>query len=285
MTFGINTFLFTSPFTTESTSLFPQFKKWGFDSVEIALEDASHIDPVIVKKALDDNGLVCGSICAAMGGGRDLRGTMDEQQNALDYLKAIIDLSPILGHPTLIGPLYSAVGRAELVAPDDYKQQWATVVKHLQTLAAYSGKQNVKLAIEPLNRYETDFINTCDQALKMVNDVNEAALFVHLDSFHMNIEEKDPAKAIERAGSKLGHFHACGSDRGTPGNDQINWDKLFTAFKKTGYDGNVVIESFTPAIEIIAKAASIWREMEPSRESIAVEGVKFLQNKRQSIIG
>ncbi len=284
MKFGINTFLFTSPFTTESISLFPQFKRWGFDAVEIALEDASHIDPVVVKKALDDNGLICGSICAAMGGGRDLRGTKSEQQNAFDYLKAVIDLSPVLGHPTLIGPLYSAVGRAELVAPDDYKQQWDTVVKHLQTLAAHASQQNVKLAIEPLNRYETDFINTCDQALKMVNDVNESALFVHLDSFHMNIEEKDPAKAIERAGSKLGHFHACGSDRGTPGNDQINWDKLFAAFKKIGYDGNVVIESFTPAIEIIAKAASIWREMEPSRESIAIDGVKFLKNKHQSIV-
>ncbi len=146
MRFGINTFLFTSPFTTESISLFPQFKKWGFDSVEIALEDASHIDPVTVKKALDDNGLVCGSICAAMGGGRDLRGTAEEQKGSLDYLKAVIDLSPALGHPTLIGPLYSAVGRAELVAPDDYKKQWDTVVKHLRGLAAHAGKLSPKLA-------------------------------------------------------------------------------------------------------------------------------------------
>ena len=284
MRFGINTFLFTSPFTTESISLFPQFKKWGFDSVEIALEDASHIDPVTVKKALDDNGLVCGSICAAMGGGRDLRGTPEDQKGALDYLKAIIDLSPALGHPTLIGPLYSEVGRAELVAPDDYKQQWDTVVKHLRTLAAHAGKLNVKLAIEPLNRFETDFINTCDQALKMVNDVNEGSLFVHLDSFHMNIEEKNSAKAILKAGNKLAHFHACGSDRGTPGNDHINWTGIFNALKQVGYDGDVVIESFTPAIEIIARAACIWRDMEPSRESIAIEGVKFLNKKNEAAV-
>ena len=109
MRFGINTFLFTSPFTTESVSLFPQFKQWGFDSVEIALEDASHIDPVIVKKALDDNGLVCGSICAAMGGGRDLRGAAEQQQQAFDYLKALINISPALGHPTIFG---SGQGRA-----------------------------------------------------------------------------------------------------------------------------------------------------------------------------
>ncbi len=282
MRFGINTFLFTSPFTTESISLFPQFKKWGFDSVEIALEDASHIDPVTVKKALDDNGLVCGSICAAMGGGRDFRGTPAEQKGAMDYLKSVVDLSPALGYPALIGPLYSEVGRADLVSREDYKNQWDTVVKHLRTLVKHAGSLGVKLAIEPLNRFETDFINTCDQALNMVNEVNEPSLFVHLDTFHMNIEEKDSAKAILKAGNKLAHFHACGSDRGTPGNDHINWTGIFDALKQVGYDGDVVIESFTPAIEIIARAACIWREIEPSRENIAVEGVKFLRKQYEA---
>lgn len=277
MRFGINTFLFTSPFTTESISLFPQFKKWGFDTVEIALEDASHIDPVIVKKALDDNGLVCGSICAAMGGGRDFRGTEEAQKGAMDYLKGIVDISPVLGHPTLIGPLYSEVGRSGLTPPDEYKRQWEMVVKHLRTLATHAGSLGVKLAIEPLNRFETDFINTCDQALQMIHDVNEATLFVHLDTFHMNIEEKSSAKAIIKAGDKLGHFHASGSDRGTPGNGQINWTTIFDALQQINYKGDVVIESFTPAIEIIARAACIWRDLEPSRESIAVDGVKFLK--------
>ncbi|MCC7526474.1 MAG: sugar phosphate isomerase/epimerase, partial [Chitinophagaceae bacterium] len=235
MRFGINTFLFTSPFTTESIALFPRFKQWGFDSVEIALEDAAHIDPVIVKKALDENGLVCGSICAAMGGGRDLRGTADQQQEALDYLKSLIDISPALGHPTIIGPLYSLVGRAELVDREAYKKQWDIVVKHLRSLAVHAGRLNVKLAIEPLNRFETDFINTCDQALQMVGDVNEKALRMHLDTFHMNIEEKDLAKAILKAGDKLAHFHACGSDRGTPGNDHTNWTAIFAALRQINY--------------------------------------------------
>ena len=99
----------------------------------------------------------------------------------------------------------------------------------------------------------------------MVNEVNEPSLLILLDTFHMNIEEKDSAKAILKAGNKLAHFHACGSDRGTPGNDHINWTAIFAALKQVGYDGDVVIESFTPAIEIIARAACIWREMEPSR--------------------
>ncbi|MFT3948634.1 MAG: sugar phosphate isomerase/epimerase [Agriterribacter sp.] len=277
MKFGINTFLFTSPFTTESVSLFPQFKKWGFDAVEIALEDASHIDAKIVKKALDDNGLICGSICAAMGADRDFRGTASDQEGAKKYLEGIIDVMPDLGCSFLIGPLYSAVGRADFETPEDYKKQWDLVVKHLKALAGYAQKANVTLCLEPLNRFETDFINTCDQVLKLANDIDHPSVGVHLNTFHMNIEEKNQAKAILKAGSKLKHFHACGTDRGTPGNDSLNWTEIFKALKQIGYDNNVVIESFTPDVKIIAKAASIWRNMEPSQQSIAEEGVKFLK--------
>ena len=279
MRFGINTFLFVSPFTTNGISLFPQFKKWGFDSVEIALEDATHIDAAVVKKALDDNGLVCGSVCAALGPGRDLRGTAEEQQTSLDYMKSLIDAMVVLECPTLIGPLYSSVGRAEPTEAADYQKQWASVVGHLKTLANYAEERNCKLAIEPLNRYETDFINTSEQALKMVEDVNSNAIYVHLDSYHMNIEEKDSGRAIILAGNKLGHFHACGSDRGTPGGDHTNWASIISALKVINYDGDIVIESFTTDVKVIAKAASIWRNFEPSQEDIAIKGVQFLKSK------
>jgi D-psicose/D-tagatose/L-ribulose 3-epimerase len=278
MKFGINTFLFTSPFTSDSISLFPRFKKWGFDSVEIAIEDASHIDPKLIKEALDKNELTCGSICAAMGPGRDLRGTKEEQNTAAKYIKDVIDLMPVLGCPILVGPLYSSVGRAEPVSEEYYKTQWDTVVANLKTLAAYAAQKGVKLAIEPLNRYETDFINTAGQGLKMIADVNSDALFLHLDSFHMNIEEKDQYKAIVSADDKLGHFHACGSDRGTPEGDHINWDKISAALNQVGYDKQIVIESFTTDVKVIAKAASIWRKLEPSQEDIAIKGLQFLKN-------
>ena len=279
MKFGINTFLFRSPFTTSDISLFPTFREWGFDSVEIAIENATDIDAVAVKNALDKNRLICGSVCAAMGQGRDLRGTDEEQQGAITYLKSIIDLMPVLGCPILAGPLYSTVGRAEAVEEKNYALQWDTVVGHLKMLAEYAEKTGVQLAIEPLNRYETDFINTAEQAMKLVGDVGSKAMLVHLDSYHMNIEEKDPAQAILLTGSKLGHFHACGSDRGTPGGDQTNWRKIIDALSTIGYDGGVVIESFTKDVKVIAKAASIWRKFEPSQESIAIKGLEFLKRE------
>ena len=224
MRLGINTFLFTSPFTNESTKLFKQFKQWGFDTIEIPIEDPSHIDPAHVKRELDKHGLVCGSVCACLGPDRDLRGTPKQQKTSLDYLKKVIDQMVVLDCPSLVGPVYSSVGRADAVPPAEYKKQWKTVVKNLKTLAAYAQKRGKQICLEPLNRFETDFINTCDQALKMVKAVGSPALKLHLDTFHMNIEEKYQGDAIRKAGKLLGHFHACGSDRGTPGNDHIDWE-------------------------------------------------------------
>ena len=277
MRFGINTFLFTSPFTDASTKLFPQFKKWGFESIEIPIEDPAHIDAAHVKRELDKNGLVCGSVCACMGPDRDLRGTPENQETGKTYIKAIIDQAKALGGANVIGPVYSAVGRADAVEPKEYAQQWKTVVKHLKDIAKHAQKQGITIALEPLNRFETDFINTADQALKMVNDVGSPNLKVHLDTFHMNIEEKDQAAAIKKVGKLLAHVHACGSDRGTPGGDHIAWPEIVKALRSIKYDGDVVIESFTTDVKVIARAAAIWRQIEPSNQDIAVKGVKFLK--------
>jgi D-psicose/D-tagatose/L-ribulose 3-epimerase len=277
MKFGINTFLFTSPFNNDSTKLFKQFKRWGFDSVELAIEDPAHIDPAHVKRELDRHGLVCGSVCACMGPDRDLRGTPEQQKTGLDYMMVVLDQMVVLDCPSLIGPVYSSVGRADAVPPEEYKQQWATVVENLKKLCAYAKERGRQVCLEPLNRFETDFINTCDQALKMVKAVGSPALKIHLDTFHMNIEEKFQGAAIRKAGKHLAHLHACGSDRGTPGGDHTDWKSIAKALKDIRYDGNVVIESFTTDVKVIARAAAIWRRIEPTQNEIAVKGLKFLK--------
>jgi D-psicose/D-tagatose/L-ribulose 3-epimerase len=277
MRFGINTFLFTSPFTNESTTLFKTFKRWGFQTVEIPVEDTSHIDPGFVKDQLDKHGLVCGSVCACMGPDRDLRGTPEQQATGLAYMRKLLEQMVVLDCPSMIGPVYSAVGRADAVPAEEYREQWKTVVKNLKTLCAVAEGLGRQVCLEPLNRFETDFINTCDQGLRMIKDVGSPALKLHLDTFHMNIEEKDSGKAIRKAGKLLGHFHACGSDRGTPGNDHIDWKPIAAALRAVRYKGDVVIESFTTDVKVIARAAAIWRKIEPTRDEIATKGVKFLK--------
>jgi D-psicose/D-tagatose/L-ribulose 3-epimerase len=277
MRIGLNTFLLISPFTTNSTRLFAKIKKWGFDTVELAIEDPRHIDPVKVRRELDRHELACGSVCGAFGPDRDLRGNRAQQSNSMAYLRGLIDQMETLGAKSIVGPVYSSVGRAQAYTPAERKSQMKTVVANLERICAYAEKKQKQICLEPLNRFETDFINTCEQALELVQKVNSPALKVMLDTFHMNIEEKDPAAAIRKAGKLLGHIHACGSDRGTPGNDHIDWISIARALKAVGYKGDLVIESFTPGVEIIARAASIWRSFEPSEEAIAVEGAKFLR--------
>ncbi len=277
MRIGINTFLFTSPFTTKSVSLFPKFRRWGFDTVEIPIEDPSHIDPAKVRAAAEKNGLAIGSVCSCMGPGRDLRGTPEEQKTGLDYNMALVDQAAALGCPRVIGPVYSVVGKADAVPADQQKIEWGLVVKNLKVLGAHAQAKGVQICVEPLNRFETDFLNTVDQGLKLLRDVGSPALKLHLDTFHMNIEEKDSAAAIRKAGKLLGHFHACGSGRGTPGSDHIDWAPIVKALKAVNYKGDVVIESFTTDVKVIARAAAIWRKIEPTRDEIAVKGLQFLR--------
>ncbi|MEO6244022.1 MAG: sugar phosphate isomerase/epimerase [Opitutaceae bacterium] len=277
MRIGINTFLYTSPFTTKSASLFAKFKRWGFDTVEIPIEDPSHIDTAKVRAAAERAGIAIGSVCAAMGPGRDFRGTPEDQKTAMDYCTALIDQAAELGCPRLIGPVYSVVGKADAVEPAQRKVEWALVVANLKNLARHAEARGVTICIEPLNRFETDFLNTCDQGLKLIKAINSPAVKLHLDTFHMNIEEKDQAAAIRKAGKLLGHFHACGSDRGTPGGDHIAWPAIVKALKSIRYKGDVVIESFTTDVKVIARAAAIWRTIEPRRDDIALNGLKFLR--------
>lgn len=277
MRFGINTFLFASPFTNASTRLFPKFKRWGFETVEISIEDLGHTDPLYLKDQLAEAGLVCGSVTPCLGPDKDLRGTPEQQRAGVSFMKSVLRRMVELDVPTLVGVVYSVVGRAEAVPAKEQRRQWKTVVKNLRELCQEAAGLGRVVALEPVNRFETDFINTCRQGLKLIEDVDQPTLKLHLDTFHMNIEEKDPAAAIREAGGQLGHFHACGSDRGTPGNDHLDWPRIAAALAAIRYRGDVVIESFTQEVKAIARAASIWRQIEPTREEIAYKGLKFLK--------
>ncbi len=277
MKFGINTFLFTSPFTNASAKLFPKFKAWGFDGVEIAIENPADIDAGFVKAQLDRHGMVCTSVCACFPPSRDLRGTKTQQRASVVYLKRLVDIADVLGTNIVMGPLYSATGRADAVPVGEYKKQWFTVRGHLKTICAYAEANGKIICMEPLNRFETDFINTVEQGLQMICEVKSPALKLLLDTFHMNIEEKNPAAAIRRAGKHVGHIHASASDRGTPGNDHVDWRGVAAALREIQYEGAVVIESFTQDVKVIARAAAIWRKIEPRRDDIASKGLVFLK--------
>lgn len=277
MTLGINTFLFCSPFSNTNLSLLPSFNTWGFDCAEIAIEDPSLVDGHTIHSAYQDSGLSHIITCGAYGPGRDLRGTSTEQHAALDYTKQVLDMMPLYNSTLYCGPLYSAVGHARAYSDDEKERQKDRVSTHLTTLCEYAAERGIRIAMEVLNRFETDFMNSAAQAVEIVERVNHAALKIHLDTFHMNIEENSIPEAIRTAGPHLAHLHASANHRGSPGTGTIPWTEIKKSLDEINYPGDIVIESFSTHVATIARACCVWRD--PGKpETIARNGLKYLRS-------
>jgi D-psicose/D-tagatose/L-ribulose 3-epimerase len=161
--------------------------------------------------------------------------------------------------------------------PEERAQDMAVLVEQLKALADYAGERGVVMGVEPLNRFETSFINLAAQVAEVVERVGSPACQIMLDTFHMNIEERSLGDAIRLAGKRLVHLHSCENDRGAPGSGHVPWADVAKALKDIGYDGPVVIESFTNKVKSIARAAAIWRPLAESQDALAANGLKFLK--------
>jgi D-psicose/D-tagatose/L-ribulose 3-epimerase len=255
----------------------PKVKAMGFDILEIACENPSLLDIAAIKKALTANQLTT-IICGVLGPERNISSTDPViRDNARQYVLWLIDAAAQLGSPVVCGPLYSAVGKAHLEDSAARVQEWSLAVSEIGEIADVAAGKGVRLALEPLNRFETDMINTVSQGRKFIEDVGRANVGLHLDTFHMHLEEKNSAEAIRSAGNKIFHFHACENDRGVPGTGQVRWQDIAPALKSVNYQEAVVIESFTPQVKEIARAVNIWREIAPSQDAIADQGLQFLK--------
>jgi D-psicose/D-tagatose/L-ribulose 3-epimerase len=277
VTFGVSTWLWTSPFNRDTVALFSKIKDYGFDAVEIPVEDPSLIDVKLVKKALQAHGLKP-IICGAFGPTRDF--THDDpkhHQISFDYLDACFEIAAELGASFVAGPMYAAVGKARLVSPEQRQIEWDRAVRNLQKVCKRAGEFGLDLAIETLNRFETDLINTSEDLMRLIRDINEPQAKATLDGFHLNIEEPSLEEAIRRVGDKLIHVQVSENYRGTPGTGQTNWAAWKRGLEAINYCGCVSIESFTPQVQELAGAVCIWKPLVPSQDEFASEGLKFLK--------
>ena len=278
MRFGLNSFLVSSSFSTADISWIKVFKAWGADFVELAVLHPEELDVSALSRALGDAGMENNPVCGMFPPQHDLRGDATQQKSCLDYTRRLIDLAAALGSKTVAGPFYSCVGRCHLHTKDKKRAQFALVAGHLRTLCAEAEKVGVNIAIEPLNRFETDFINTLAQARRLIEAVGSPALKIHADTFHMHIEEDHSATAVREAGALIGHMHASASHRGIPGRDQVDWTGVFQALREINYSGDIAIETFPMDNTTIARAASIWIQRYDSAEQVSREGLRFLRN-------
>ncbi|MGV3764049.1 sugar phosphate isomerase/epimerase family protein [Parapedobacter sp.] len=275
---GVSTWLWTSPFHAEEAAvLFGKIASLGYNAVEIAVEDPALIDIPTVKAALEANGLEA-IICGAFGPTRDL--TSDDEQlqrTGLDYIEACLDIARALGSRFFAGPMYSAVGKARMVAPAQRAIEWERAVVNLRTVCESAAARGLEIALEPLNRFESDLINNVDDLLHLIGDINHPAAKICLDMFHMNIEEPDPEAAIVKSGEKLIHVQVSENYRGTPGTGNASWDAYRRGLEAIGYQGVVSIESFTPENQELAAAVCIWRNLAENQDAFARDGYAFLK--------
>ena len=279
---GVSTWLWTSPFTTDSISLFPKIKLMGYDAVEIPIEYPEKIEGKEVRQALNDNGLFPVA-CGAFGSMRDL--TNDDpavHDTCFRYIVECFDLCNEWDAKFLAGPMYSAVGKARMVPPEQRKVEWERAVMNIYKVCELAQARSLEIALEPLNRFESDLINTSEDVMRLIRDVNHPAAKVLLDGFHMAIEERDLEEAIVTAGDKLIHVQVSENYRGTPGTGQTPWNAFKNGLAKINYDGVVSIESFTPEVKELAGAVCIWKNLAASQDDFASEGITFLKRLLKS---
>ncbi len=275
---GICTWIWVSPYTDADAHLAGHAKELGAEVLELCIENTSAVTAEPLLAAAEGAGLGF-SVCGAFGPQRDVSHEDPAvRREGLDYLRFLIDLAAAVGAPNVVGPMYSAVGKARMLTPDEREEQRAWAVESLREAADYAGERGVRLAVEPLNRFETDLVNTAEQALELCDRIGRENVGLLLDTFHMNIEEKSVPAAIRLAGDRLFHVHTCENDRGTPGTGHVPWVEVFTALHEIGYEGQLVIESFTPAVQEIAKAVSMWRPLDSIGDDLAKAGLAFIQS-------
>lgn len=277
MRFGASTFIWVSPFSNRTLDLIAKVADFGFDIIEICVEDPATVDTAAIASRVEKAGINA-LVCGAFGPDRDI--SSDEtgtRASGHAYLRRCIDFAADLRSPVVSGPMYSAVGKTRLLSKPEREAQWALSVENMRQAADYAQARGIKLAVEPLNRFETDLLNTVDQAMDWLGRIDRDNVGLLLDTFHMNIEERSIPEAIRRAGSKVFHFHGCANDRGTPGKDHLPWAQIVGALRAINYGGPVVIEAFTPEVREIARAVSIWRPLAESQDALARDGLAFLK--------
>ena len=278
MKIGFNVLLWTPYVTEEHFALFEKLKVTGYDGVEIPLfgGQASHYQKV--SDAIKDNGLKCTAVTVIPNEKHNpISVEPKHRQGAIDYLKNILDCSVALEAEVLCGPFYQPLGIFSGQGPTVEEKKHAADVH--REVANFAQKANIKLAVESLNRFECYFLNTLDDAAEYARLVNHPNFGVMYDTFHGNIEEKDPVGSITDNIEMLTHFHISENDRGTPGRGHIRWPEIFGALRNSGYDGWLTIEAFGRDLPDLAATTRVWRDLSGSPEECYTEGYELIKTQ------
>lgn len=279
---GVNTWVWVSPLDdTSLAEIAATSARIGYEVLELPIESPGGWDPARALDTLGEHRLSA-RIVGAMGNGRDLL-LAEHREATQDYLRHCVDVAVQLSSPTVAGPFTAQTGRVWRM-DDAHRAEAADQLRAALTpVAQYAADRGVTLAIEPLNRYETSLINTVNQALEALDPLLGNGVGLALDTYHLNIEEQNPASAILAAGEHCHVMQVCGNDRGPVGPDHTDWPAILDALDTINYTGPLTLESFTADNDTIATAASIWRPLASSPDALAqitFDHLTFLQQRR-----
>lgn len=277
MKFGIHSLLFSETFGERDLPLLDRAREMGFDALEVIPFDADAFPAAKVRQRADELGLDIYLGIGLPGHANPISPEAGIRRDALAYSRRLVDLCAESGAKGYGGVTYCGWGY--LTGTMRSADEWAWALEHFRALAEHAAEvtPGMNLAVEPVNRFESHFINTAADAVAFCREVGMPNVRVHLDSFHMIREEDDFVGAVHTCGPLLGYVHACENQRGVPGRGQVPWLEFFRALKAIDYQGCVTIESFDPNMAEIARLCCIWRKLAESPEQLATEGLQYLR--------
>jgi D-psicose/D-tagatose/L-ribulose 3-epimerase len=270
---GMHTSLWAPSWTAEAAETFvPEAAKWGLDVLEIPVLQPETIDAEHAARLLKENGVEATvSLCLPPD---QMAQTNPDAAEA--FLMRALEVAQRLGADFLGGVTYSALGFRSGSPPTE--EEYANIARALKPVARRAREAGMRLGLEPCNRYETHLLNTAEQSLAMLDRIGEDNVTIHLDTYHMNIEEKGIGHGLRLAGDRCSYLHVSESDRGVPGTGTIDWNDTFRTLAEIGFQGDLVMESFVTLPPEIAAALSVWRPVASGKDEVLEKGVPFIQS-------
>ena len=275
--FGVDTFIWSEAFSEKDLWVIPKAKELGFEVLDISISKPDSFPTQLVKEKIKETGL---EVVTTTTLGKETNLISDDpaiRKNGIQFMKKMVDINVELGSPIIGGVVYAAWGY--LSGKPRTQQEWDWSIASMKEIARYAQeKSSIAICVEPVNRFETHFLNIAEDAVRYCQEVGYENIKVHLDSFHMIREETSFREAVKTCGKKyLGYVHVCENNRGIPGTGLVPWKEFFLALKEINYTGPMVIESFDPSYEELNRQCAIWRKLADSGEELAVQGLKHLR--------
>jgi D-psicose/D-tagatose/L-ribulose 3-epimerase len=277
MRFGVHCRLWVTGWSNAHLDLIDRARNLGFSSFEVSLVNLANVDPVAIRHRAEAVGM---ELIGTMGLPKDKDlATADQAVRArtVAFLKAAVETVREMGGQLFGGMMYAVPGKFTGKRPTADELHW--IIDGISEVAAFARPCGVTLALEPVNRYETYLLNTAAQAQAAIDAIAAPNVGLLLDTYHMNIEERGLAACVRQHARDLRHLHLNESDRGMLGGGNIAWAELFAVLREIAYDGVGSIETFGSPTDELPVITSVWRDLFPSPDVLAREGLAFLSGQ------